>query len=62
MKYKTLCDMTLDNEKTLKIKVIPKGTILTEVPDYGMYESKDPQMCIGNAWMKKNPHVFEEIK
>lgn len=61
-KYITLYDITIDNEKTLKMKVIPRGTILTETYGGAVYESKKPIMCIGINWVKNNPKIFKEIK
>ena len=60
-KYVTLCDITIDNEKTFKIKVIPKGTILTETYDGGMFESKKPVMCVGETWVLNNPQVYKKV-
>jgi len=60
-KYKTLCDITMDDKDTLKMKVLPKGSILVEAMDGGMFECKKPVMCIGVNWIKNNPHVFKKI-
>ena len=62
MKYITLCDITIENEKTFKIKVIPKGTILTKTWNGGVFESKKPIMCVGLHWVENNPHVYRRIK
>lgn len=62
MKYITQCDITIENLKTFRIKIIPKGTILTEAYDGGGLESKDPVVCVGIKWVKNNPHVYKELK
>ena len=61
-KYITQCDITIEDSSTMKIKVIPKGTILKECYDGGGYESKKPVMCVGRYWVENNLHVYKEYK
>lgn len=62
MKYKLLHSITIFDEDTFNIKIIPEGIILKEAWGGGLYECLDPVMCVGKTWIKNNPHIFEEVK
>lgn len=60
--YKTLCDITVANKATMKMTVIPKGTVIKYNEDVGVCECDAPVFCIGITWVRINPHVFGGIK
>ena len=64
--FKLLVDLTVwpdVEECSFLLLVIPKGTMIYETYDGGVYETHkpDPVMRVGCNWVDKNLHVFQEV-